>query len=1393
MTGVQTQQGSFLGNVTSIATTFKPYAILFWAVGNPGTTNNSWTNSIEATYGFYADDAASHTYNANVGSSSLYATTGNEACYLWEDSTNCFNLYSTAGAELCAGHVSATTTTSFTISYATSSASYTIFYLAIGGDVSAACITPMTFGAAASPQTFNLPNSLSWTPSAVLFASDTWSSEGPFSGYVGLFMGALDASGHQWAATLNSANEPSAATVDGRIFSTSYCLAGCSTANGAINATAVGAVSAGGFKLTEAGTGWSTVFNGGLAYALCLYCGTANEIIVGNWAKNITTSSCPTSCTDSVTVTNMGTVQGAFFSHTSDTISEGTTMGRLTLGASDGTNNGCIAVTDKNAVASGSGATCASIMETGKCLLVTTNDAKTTEATATATFSTNVMSIPWNPNGTKSNLASNATSTKLPLTSASGFTAGGSIYVAGSTYNETAIITSIATNTLTVPTLTNYTHYTTANSAYATEPPATLIGYVAFGSAAVNATVTLTAEPAATAALQAVVPKISYTPSQVAATAAQQAAAGNVTLNQPAASQVAATAALQAAAGNVTLNQPVASQVAATAAVQAAQVNVTLEQLIVSQVAATAAIQAVTISTSQSVTATQVAATAALQAAAISTAISVTATQVAATAASSSTTTEVDFSATLDLISVTANDTDTTTQVTTESDFASSLSSLTINSNTGTTAIEEDYAATIGTLAATANYGTVTAEADYAATPSVLSGSAGISTVVVEGDYSGAADIILATAASITTSIESDCSTTLNSLSETATAITTGIAGDYSVTHGSLSCASNSPAANVVVSTEEVDVSIDLSSLVTATNSITTTLETDYSETYPTLVINLSAGTITVEGDYTTTVSSLSNASAITVISITEVDQTLALSSLWATANLTIVLLEVDEGALLSSLIISSNVGAVGITRVDQNLGLFSNNTSAASIAVSIEGDYAATFSSLSETAATTIVGITQIDQNLTFASLNETTNTTNSFYINIGGNIDLTVTTLTASANITGISISADQNLPALTPLVTTADTEAALLVGDYSAAISSLSEIANTAALTVVSTYTTTLLSLSQIAGIVAVTTEEDVTIPLTTLTGVVDVGTLTLGNSYSAMLASLSEAADTTTTSIRIDQTLALGVIGNAANVVTISVVEGYAVVLSSIEVGVNNGTLSVTQCDQNLPVLTLSETSHCTTLNIESDCVETLDVSGASVSPITLAIESDYTKLFTSLSEAINSGTLGVTRADQNLTAFATLLAAVHAITASVVSTTSYMFNTLTESANVSAPSYELSYLIIGAAVGVLMGIIGLVVDCATTLVVFEIDANSGVMRVKAVNWWGCRQEEGVVKGAFVISGGIISKELEEEGVKCTFTFAPEAATDELEADERVISALECKGNVLSTRTFSLREL
>jgi hypothetical protein len=224
-----------------------------------------------------------------------------------------------------------------------------------------------------------------------------------------------------------------------------------------------------------------------------------------------------------------------------------------------------------------------------------------------------------------------------------------------------------------------------------------------------------------------------------------------------------------------------------------------------------------------------------------------------------------------------------------------------------------------------------------------------------------------------------------------------------------------------------------------------------------------------------------------------------------------------------------------------------------------------------------------------------------------------------------------------------------------------------------------------------------------------------------------------------------------------------------------------------------VSTLSETAHCATASIESDCAKTLSVSGAAVNPVTLAIKSDYVKLFTSLSEAINSGTLGVARADQNLTAFASLIAAVHSITASIVGSTSYILDTLTESANVAAPSYALCYLIIGAAASVLTGIIGLVVDCATTLVVFEIDVTAGVIRVKAVNWWGCRQEEGVVKGAFVISGGIISKELEEEGVKCTFTFAPEAATDELEADEQVISALECKGNVLSTRTFSLREL
>jgi hypothetical protein len=146
------------------------------------------------------------------------------------------------------------------------------------------------------------------------------------------------------------------------------------------------AVGAGSFTMNKGGSNYASIFAGAITYALCLYSSTANEILCGTWTS-------ANSTTETVT-TGVTTVQGALFFTDSDTSFEGTTDSRLTIGATDGTNNGCIAQTDLNNKTMNTGATAESIMETAKCILIA-NANNTTTSTATATFSGAGIAMAW--------------------------------------------------------------------------------------------------------------------------------------------------------------------------------------------------------------------------------------------------------------------------------------------------------------------------------------------------------------------------------------------------------------------------------------------------------------------------------------------------------------------------------------------------------------------------------------------------------------------------------------------------------------------------------------------------------------------------------------------------------------------------------------------------------------------------------------------------------------------------------------------------------------------------------------------------------------------------------------------------------------------------------------
>jgi hypothetical protein len=369
MAGVTTAQGSWTtpaSGTTTVTVGFQPNAILFWVSGPNGVTNDTWANNIGASYGAAAYDGTNY-YNSSVTTMAKYATTGAEVCGCATTTNRCFAYYNTSGTLIVSGYVTSVTGTTFVITYGTAAANYTVFYLAIGGDVSAACIAQWTMDASADTQTVALPNSLSWKPSAVIHATSNYGTSWN-NNQSDLMIGAMDGVGNQFGASYTAVNEgTSAVTNDGRCMSTSYCLCGSSSNNGAIDAyLTYNSLNAGNFKVTGGGANYTNWIASTPIWSLCLYNATGNEILVGSWAKS--TAGAP--ATDTVAVTGMTTVQGALFVSDADTTFEGTTGARLLFGGADGTHNGCITVSDKNGQTKNTGASAYSVMETAKSLLV---------------------------------------------------------------------------------------------------------------------------------------------------------------------------------------------------------------------------------------------------------------------------------------------------------------------------------------------------------------------------------------------------------------------------------------------------------------------------------------------------------------------------------------------------------------------------------------------------------------------------------------------------------------------------------------------------------------------------------------------------------------------------------------------------------------------------------------------------------------------------------------------------------------------------------------------------------------------------------------------------------------------------------------------------------------
>ena len=385
ITAVGHFNNSTTGTTDTISSlSFKPKALIMWA-GSQHTVGWANQNSYFGV-GFTAANGSGPAMQYGA-----MCSTNNSASYAHRNtSSGAFALYLTDYNNAVLLEVTAIgfTDTGFTTTYSTTPpVAYTIYYLAIGGTDVSAGVTQWTEKTTVGDSVVTLTGT-TFQPSCVfhLFTGNYHALPNSGSDSGALSFGAMDAAGNQFVQHINGTYAGTSSTWSEQI--TSQCMIN-GAANGTLsNAAAYKSMNSNGFTVT-----WGTVnTNANYVFSLAL---TGGDYQVGVWNK----STAAATVTDTVPVANLATPSAVLATTDSFAASANAQAGmRFTMGASDGTNNGVLAMTSINNKASPQTASY-NYNDITNSIIVAQDDTGTTQAAASiGSFAAQSFGAAWTTN-----------------------------------------------------------------------------------------------------------------------------------------------------------------------------------------------------------------------------------------------------------------------------------------------------------------------------------------------------------------------------------------------------------------------------------------------------------------------------------------------------------------------------------------------------------------------------------------------------------------------------------------------------------------------------------------------------------------------------------------------------------------------------------------------------------------------------------------------------------------------------------------------------------------------------------------------------------------------------------------------------------------------------------
>jgi hypothetical protein len=330
-------EGNFAVNTSTgnqaVSLAFEPIAVIFWWTAQPDA---GWGIDGQLGFGFATNTSpVGSGYIANAAQNGVTTSAAerryNSAAAIGNIQFNGTNL----------GEATITFSSGgFTLDWTTApEGAFQLYYLAIGGTgYTNAAVVP--WAAATSAGTQTVTSALGFTPGCVITIG-TADPTSPSDSYADALymMGALDSNGNEWSQGGFARNGLTTSVTDGIQLTDSHivCL---SEGSGTVLYKATGAIITRGFSVT-----WLSGLappNAAKFMSLCLE-GPAQ---VGVWNK----STAAATATDTITTTGITPVSVFTSNHCAVTSTSGQAGYRLTVGGSDGTNNGAVIATNKNNV-----------------------------------------------------------------------------------------------------------------------------------------------------------------------------------------------------------------------------------------------------------------------------------------------------------------------------------------------------------------------------------------------------------------------------------------------------------------------------------------------------------------------------------------------------------------------------------------------------------------------------------------------------------------------------------------------------------------------------------------------------------------------------------------------------------------------------------------------------------------------------------------------------------------------------------------------------------------------------------------------------------------------------------------------------------------------------------